>query len=803
MKKILNKYSPLIIIIIVILYNWNLFFVGNIFFDEDIYSLFDYRVGASLSGWRFDTGIGQSTLIADPTFHAWSILNLFYKIPYVNKILIHNIIYLSLLLYALFSIYYLIKFSNRKISSFYAAILSSILTLFSYKSEFLYVFYMITIIPGICFSSIILFNYFKTKKIVNIYYYFFNLFLVFHLGSAIALQQTILFSFIFFLIYSKYHKNFYIINFLKINIFSIIFLILASMWILYPSLLYLDQYERGSYYKFAPLYSGLTSFFQISFNILFGNLFDKGKIIFPDMNLTPNYHWYANLPSVINLILILFFFKKKVDFWQYLTRLIIVIYIIHITLSSLSPFYESLNTIVISIYPWSKVFLEIFVFQIILLSFFLTNDSKINDNLFIYKIYRNVLFFFYIIFFLIIIDQFLNLNIVNKFLENLSKNNYNFIINNIEYKVLIEILKDYFLKFYQTINIYLILFYFFSILSILFFFKVDFISSKIQKKIIFISFLFIATFFSSKYFSNWQFRTDTEYAWKKYDTKFENFSDRILELRWQIKDYSNTNMTLSKFQQWKIDNNPSGIDNFFGYRSPSLYSFSRISSVVPKIIMTEVYGEKRDDSKNFRKFQFPDYDRLNSNILSNLSINYMYSTIDLQKISHNTFKYQLLYALDDLYIYKNKDVLPYFYLPKIIRSSEGKKFKDIKINSNEVYLNPTDFNNLKTIKFGPGKFKILEMNKGIIKIHYDSKFSNLLVISDLYDKNWKIDGSDQNKIYKANYFFKAILLEPGNYNLSIYYDYGKFLYGIPISIFFILLVMYFYRKQLIKDNLRK
>ena len=95
------------------------------------------------------------------------------------------------------------------------------------------------------------------------------------------------------------------------------------------------------------------------------------------------------------------------------------------------------------------------------------------------------------------------------------------------------------------------------------------------------------------------------------------------------------------------------------------------------------------------------------------------------------------------------------------------------------------------------------MNKGTIKIHYDSKFSNLLVISDLFDKNWKIDGSDQNKIYKANYFFKAILLEPGNYNLSIYYDYSKFLYGIPISIFVILLVLFFFRKQLIKDNLRK
>jgi hypothetical protein len=803
LKKKLNLSEIYLIIFVILLYNYNLFFNGNIFSQEDAYTVFDFRLNNQLSGWRFDIGLGQSLLPSDPFSHPWSILNIFYKLPF-DKVLIHNVIYLSLLLYSCLSIYFLIRFSNKKISNFFAAILSTLLVFSSFKSEFLYCFYYITTIPGVCLSTIILFNYFKTGRNINIYYYFFNLFLVFHLGSIIALQQTFLFNLIFFILYSKYHNNFYIINFLKINLLALVFLIFSSLWIIYPSLLYLGDYERSSYYKFAPFYSGIEEFYKLTFNLIFGNLFDKGQIVFPDMNLTPNYHWYSNLPSAINLILIFFLFKKKVDFWEYLTRSVLVIYIIHILLSSISPFYSSLNTIFTPFYPWSKVFLEIFIFQVILLSLFLTNETALGKRIFVYTIYRNIIFFFYIFFFLLIIDKFLNLGFINFFLEKFNQETFSFYFYKIEFSVWVEILKDYFDKLSVAINLYIVLFYFVSIfLILLFFFKKDLIFTNNNKKYIFLSFFLLATFFSSKHFSNWQFRDDTQFVWDNYKKNLANPHnpfDRIIMIRQQNKISTYKNIDLQSFEDWKFDNKFINRELFYGYRKPNLYSFSSMPNLSPKIITNEIIGTKRDASNNFRALQFQNYENLNNNTLNNLSINYLYSFSDLKKNNLGNFKYKEVFHSDNFYVYKNENTLPYYYLPKKIKSTEGKNFNDIKIDFNEVYLDKVDFDNIKNIKFGPANIDITNVGNGSMKINYKSTYSNLLVVSDLYDKNWKIKELNKNKVYKVNYLFKGILLEPGDYQITIYYDYRKFLYGIPLSIFSIFLILYFFRKQHIFDN---
>jgi hypothetical protein len=802
MKKIFNLNGIFFIFLFILLYNYNLFFNANIFSGEDAHTNFDSITNSPLSGWRSDIGIGQSILVNDPSRHPWSILHIFYKLPF-DKILLHNIVYLFLLFYSCISLYFFIKFSNQKISNFIAGVLSSLLMFATYKTEFLFNYHYITTIPGVCISAIVLFNYLKTTKDVNIYYYFFNLFFVFHLGSAIALQQTLLFNLIFFILYSKYHKNFYIINFFKINIFALFFLIFSSAWIIYPSLLYLGEYERSAYYKFASLYSGITEFFKITFNLIFGNLFDKGRVVFPDMNLTPNYHWYGNFPSVINLILIFFLFKKKVDFWEYLTRSVLIVYIIHILLSSISPFYASLNTIFTPFYPWSKVFLEIFIFQIILLSLFLSNETALNNRILIYKIYRNIILIFYIFFFFIIIDQFLNLGLIKIFLEKLNKKGYYIFFYKIELTVWIEILKDYFEKLSFVLNLNIILYFFISILLVVFFFKNNLIFTERYKKNIFLILFFLATFFSSKYFSNWQFRNNTEYAWQNYKNNFQkslNSFDRIIMLRSETKKYKNKNMNLYTFKEWKFENSFVDHKLSYGHRVPSLYSFSWIVSLSPILVTNEIFGFQRNENNNFRALQFQNYENLNDNFLNNLSINYLYAFSDLKKISSDNFKYKQVFNSDDFYVYKKEDSLPYYYMPKKVKSNEGQKILDIKINSNEAYLEKIDFENIKKTQFGPATIEINGIGTDLIKINYNSRYSNILVISDLYDNNWKIKEITENKIYKVNFLFKGILLKPGEYQVTIYYDYKKFLYGIPISIFSIFIICYFFRKQQMFDN---
>ena len=71
---------------------------------------------------------------------------------------------------------------------------------------------------------------------------------------------------------------------------------------------------------------------------------------------------------------------------------LLLIYTIHAVLSNFLISYGSINTIFVSVYPWSKVYVEIFVIQILLISIVLSNKSlEINLGS---KIYKYIVLFF-------------------------------------------------------------------------------------------------------------------------------------------------------------------------------------------------------------------------------------------------------------------------------------------------------------------------------------------------------------------------------------------------------------------------
>ena len=89
------------------------------------------------------------------------------------------------------------------------------------------------------------------------------------------------------------------------------------------------------------------------------------------------------------------------------------------------------------------------------------------------------------------------------------------------------------------------------------------------------------------------------------------------------------------------------------------------------------------------------------------------------------------------------------------------------------------------------------MEDGELNFSYNSSDKNFLIISDLYDKNWKllIDGK-KNDIYRVNFFFKGFELPPGNYSIKLYYDNSKFLLSIFISVLTLLILLsYIFKKQ--------
>mgnify|MGYP005992478217 FL=1 len=196
----------IILFLIAILVNYQLFIDYNFFlpFEEDIYSIYDYRLENDLSGWRFNTGVGQTFLAGDPSFHSWSIINLFFQLPIDNKLLIHHIVYLFLVTYCSFSIYLLISFINKNLNQFNKILISSIFFLASFKNEFFYLTQWMMIASGVSISSIVLFKYFQSKKNNYILIYSLNLFIIFNLGGAIAIQQNFFYSILFIFLYFLY-----------------------------------------------------------------------------------------------------------------------------------------------------------------------------------------------------------------------------------------------------------------------------------------------------------------------------------------------------------------------------------------------------------------------------------------------------------------------------------------------------------------------------------------------------------------------------------------------------------------------
>ena len=89
--------------------------------------------------------------------------------------------------------------------------------------------------------------------------------------------------------------------------------------------------------------------------------------------------------------------------------------------------------------------------------------------------------------------------------------------------------------------------------------------------------------------------------------------------------------------------------------------------------------------------------------------------------------------------------------------NEIKLFSKFKIKKDVVFLSKKDFRKYNNLKLGPAQFKAEIIDNSYFNINYNSKFENILVISNLYDINWKIDSDKDLKLIKVNYFFTGVI----------------------------------------------
>ena len=250
------------------------------------------------------------------------------------------------------------------------------------------------------------------------------------------------------------------------------------------------------------------------------------------------------------------------------------------------------------------------------------------------------------------------------------------------------------------------------------------------------------------------------------------------------------NISLLKFEDWKerhsIDKN-----KYYGFRSPSANSFSRVTSFNSKKIQ-DMYLGVSEVGINYRKIQYPNILEIDPVLLNNLSINLIVSKMNLKKKFPDSLKNFEVKHDNKAYLFVSKDSLPYFYLTKKLIKENTTNFLNNKINKNYAYIEDEQFNLINKNYSAEAKIKLTKKENGELNFLYESNDNNFLIISDLYDKNWKllVDGK-KTSIYRVNFFFKGIELPAGNYEVKLYYDNSKFLLSVFISIITLVILLFY------------
>lgn len=142
-------------------------------------------------------------------------------------------------------------------------------------------------------------------------------------------------------------------------------------------------------------------------------------------------------------------------------------------------------------------------------------------------------------------------------------------------------------------------------------------------------------------------------------------------------------------------------------------------------------------------------------------------------------------------VYKNNKSLPRAYMvgKYQIEKNPQKIIDDIFLDSN--------YGNKVVLEEDPsipqtdtaGMAKILSYFPSKITIKTESKEKNLLFLSDTFYPGWeaKVDGIN-TKIYRADYAFRAIVVDRGNHNIEFYYNPKSFIAGSALGVFGLLLI---------------
>lgn len=185
-------------------------------------------------------------------------------------------------------------------------------------------------------------------------------------------------------------------------------------------------------------------------------------------------------------------------------------------------------------------------------------------------------------------------------------------------------------------------------------------------------------------------------------------------------------------------------------------------------------------------------------LLSALNIKYILSFFEMRTtVFKEVLNIDFEENMPSVRVYENKDVMPRSYVvPKVKVVKDEDKILDeltspeFKSTKYVIIEEDIDFSGSESVE--GSKVEITKYSPLEVIIEANLTNSGFLVLADTFYPGWKvfIDGKE-DKIYRANYIQRTVLLEKGKHIVKFIYEPASFKIGALISIITIFLVLAF------------
>jgi len=791
--------SIFFIVIIIFLGYYKIFLGANFLCIEDGIVAFFYAHGNAIgNGWRPDYGFGISNFFGEPGLvHAWSIYTLWEKII-GHDVFAYNSSVLLLLIFAGISQYYFLKRVVPKlgnITCFLAPLIvfGSLQSTFSTRNP-------IALSVATPLFLMLLYDYFKNPKVLHLFKCSFLLWFVLFCGNIVYFTTLNFVGILFSIIYYIYHKDFLKrLLFKGVLIYSIgvLITVLLGFWICYAFFLekHLIGYTREHIYEKAGIINIVQMMHHLINLICIGWYPTQYTLLVKNEWLPPGSNCISSV--IFPLVFLFFLFRKSTSFWEFATKWLIIITYIYEFLYRTFPPFE--NLITVSYVNFIESFPASQSLQIGLLGIFLSGVSKQDFNIkirwgaVIQKIIAIILFTIY---FVLVIFSILAM-LVPELLPVL----VSFFVKSISSKELITHCMVFNVKRLQeTMHWYSLIFYMSSGFLIFLFIKKGFGASVLSKynKIIAGVLILNAIMFS------WTVQplNGREIIWRSESLPDFQFTDRFYPFYQKTPD-SEKNLEFFK-KNWEEVEGGGHFEYIPSFFEQPTMTISHNKSYSQKNVAEFTYsifngdGIKRiNDLRELRGGPL-----IYSELLNMGAVSYYYTNRALPVVPNYL---SLVFKVKQLYIYKNLDAWPYYYLAEKIETLKENQCPENPVQGT-AYVYEKDCN-FMPVGVGHSRISLKKFSYGSLVFDYYGDKENILVIADAWHPFWKakadggnhtdtqantrnwaliptVDntGEEPLEVIKANGIFKGVKLPPGQYMVNLYFDTAPFHLGIYVSI---------------------